>query len=183
MDPQDRPTAHHLVSRLSRSNSSELLENILRRMEAYAEELETAVANRTRELGEEQRKCDMLLLEMIPVWAVNGVVMKEFPSRAPRECSILLKKTFYSRGFNRDIVHKLRHGLTVHPELFESMTLSFFNLIGFVEFVAISNPMDVVRLLNAAHGLFDRVITEHDVYKVETIGDSYLVWTNTSINR
>ncbi|OQV25796.1 Atrial natriuretic peptide receptor 1 [Hypsibius exemplaris] len=139
-NPRERPTALRLVRNLARTNSR-LLGKIIVRMGAYAEELEEAVVARTLELEEEQRRCDMLLLEMIPV----------------------------------EIVHKLRHGMPVHPELFDSVSLSFSNLIGFLDFITLSAPLDVIRLLNTSHGLFDQVIMGYDVYKVETIGDSYFL--------
>ena len=57
----------------------------------------------------------------------------------------------------------------------------FSDICGFVEFVSTALPMQVIQFLNEAHGQFDVVISPHNVYKVETIGDSYLVRLKTLI--
>ncbi|OQV23666.1 Guanylate cyclase 2G [Hypsibius exemplaris] len=72
------------------------------------------------------------------------------------------------------IADKLAKGHNVEPEFYESSTLFFSDIVGFTSLAAASSPIDIVTLLNDLYSAFDGVIQRFDVYKVETIGDSYM---------
>ncbi|GAU88489.1 hypothetical protein RvY_01179-2 [Ramazzottius varieornatus] len=74
-----------------------------------------------------------------------------------------------------NVAIRLRQGETIDPEHFSSVTLSFSDVSGFLEFVAHVPALKVMRFLDETHKLFDRVIADFDVYKVETIGDTYFL--------
>ncbi|GAB6027920.1 hypothetical protein CHUAL_002135 [Chamberlinius hualienensis] len=118
-----------------------LLDNLLRRMEQYANNLEAIVHERTGALIEEKRKSEELLYQVLP----------------------------------KSVAEQLKYGRHVQPESFECVTIYFSDIVGFTNISAISTPIQVIDLLNDLYTCFDAIIATFDVYKVETIGDAYMV--------
>ncbi|XP_068586030.1 atrial natriuretic peptide receptor 1 [Cebidichthys violaceus] len=143
-EPTERPEFNHirlLLRKQNKESRTNILDNLLSRMEQYANNLEELVEERTQAYHEEKRKAEALLYQILP----------------------------------HSVAEQLKRGETVQAEAFDSVTIYFSDIVGFTAISAESTPMQVVTLLNDLYTCFDAIIDNFDVYKVETIGDAYMV--------
>eukprot|EP01135_Chromosphaera_perkinsii_P003076 Nk52_evm23s234 gene=Nk52_evmTU23s234 len=130
-----------IIKKINPDGNTNMMDNMMKMLENYANNLEGIVAERTTELEEERRKTEELISRMLPA----------------------------------SVADQLKRGEHVEPETFEEVTIFFSDIVGFTRIASQSTPMQIIDLLNDLYTAFDSVIDEYDVYKVETIGDAYMV--------
>ncbi|TDG96370.1 hypothetical protein EPR50_G00239450 [Perca flavescens] len=75
----------------------------------------------------------------------------------------------------RHIADQLKDGKSVKAGEFEVCTILFSDVVTFTSICAACEPIHIVDMLNSMYSKFDRLTNIHGIYKVETIGDAYMV--------
>ncbi|XP_066478634.1 LOW QUALITY PROTEIN: guanylate cyclase soluble subunit beta-2-like [Tiliqua scincoides] len=75
----------------------------------------------------------------------------------------------------KHVANQLKEGKKVEAGDFSSCTILFSDVVTFTNICSVCEPIQIVNMLNSMYSKFDRLTSVHGVYKVETIGDAYMV--------
>ncbi|KAF7996629.1 hypothetical protein HCN44_002275 [Aphidius gifuensis] len=114
------------------------------------------------------------MFQMLEKYSNN---LEELIRERTQELDIEKRKTeeILNRMLPGSVAEKLKLGMPVDPEEFDEVTIYFSDIVGFTTISANSTAFQVVDLLNDLYTCFDDTINAYTVYKVETIGDAYMV--------
>jgi class 3 adenylate cyclase len=73
------------------------------------------------------------------------------------------------------IADKLKQGISPIADYYPSATVLFADLVGFTELSGRITPTELVKILNELFTEFDQLAEQHDLEKIKTIGDAYMI--------
>lgn len=73
------------------------------------------------------------------------------------------------------VANALREGRAVSGDHYPSVTVLFCDIVDFTTIASNHSPLEVFELLGRLYTRFDALIERHPVYKIETVGDCYVV--------
>ena len=81
------------------------------------------------------------------------------------------------------VADRLKHGEQTIANGHATVTVLFADLVGFTELARRTTPADLVSLLNGIFTAFDLLVERHELEKIKTIGDSYMLAGGIPIHR
>ncbi|CAJ0569297.1 unnamed protein product, partial [Mesorhabditis spiculigera] len=73
------------------------------------------------------------------------------------------------------VADNLREGKPVPPELHQSASLLAVDVGDFTVLCEDSTPLQIIEMLNKLYGRFDYIVEQYRAFKVENVGDAYLL--------
>ena len=149
--PDERPTVQEIIDKLeagSQKNIGSLVDQWLVTLERKSKELKDLFDHKNKDLLKEKEKTKELVYSLLPREIAEQKMMSSGP---------------------------------ISPQVFSNCSFFYSDIQGFTGIVAdLTNledggPMDVVGMLDNLYTIMDEAIGKHNVVKIETIGDAYVV--------
>ena len=76
----------------------------------------------------------------------------------------------------KSVVENLKSKQQVLPQHYDSVTVFFSDIVSFTRLSNESDPAEILQMLDDLYTIFDDILDNYDAYKVETVGDAYMVF-------
>ena len=126
---------------------------------------------------------DVLLLTLFYIINTSAIFNREiqiinyFHLKATTEIELSKTDNLLKQMMPAHVLENMKNHKTLTEKL-PNVTLLYSDIVGFTEWSSNKSPKEVVSVLSEIFSRFDKLCLSHNVYKVHTIGDCYVVLGN-----
>ena len=120
---------------------------------------------------------EAMLVLFIEVQERKRFNMNKYANREIKNTEKLLTQMIPSQ-----VLRNLHHDITTTDRYFD-VTIIYADICGFTSWSSTKEPIEVVSMLSKLFSNFDHLCVRHNVYKVHTIGDCYVILSFTDASQ
>jgi len=115
------------------------------------------------------------VISCLSVYLYECLQKREFSARKELEIAQGKSEKLLLNILPQSIADRLKQQSSTIADSFSEVTVLFADIVGFTELSARISPIELVKLLNQIFSMFDELAEKHQLEKIKTIGDAYLV--------
>ncbi|MDY6991320.1 MAG: adenylate/guanylate cyclase domain-containing protein [Pseudomonadota bacterium] len=111
----------------------------------------------------------------ISVYLYEKLQRAEFEAKQELEAEQQKSERLLLNILPKSIAERLKQKHAIVAEDFAQVTVLFADIVGFTQLSSHMSPPELVELLNKVFSKFDKLVDQHGLEKIKTIGDAYMV--------
>ena len=111
----------------------------------------------------------------VSAYLYDKLQKSEFKTRRELEIAQEKSEKLLLNILPASIAEQLKHRPETIADSFDKVAVLFADIVGFTELSTRISPIELVDLLNQIFSIFDKLAEKHQLEKIKTIGDAYLV--------
>ncbi|GMR45269.1 hypothetical protein PMAYCL1PPCAC_15464, partial [Pristionchus mayeri] len=114
------------------------------------------------------------MISMIDEYSAN---LEKIVEKRTEEIEELKEKTerLLYQIMPKSVALELREGRPVRPSMHPSVSVLFADVCQFTQLCEQSIPVQIILMLNLLYSKFDNIVESYSAFKVENVGDAYLI--------